>query len=166
MAGFAGESRRRMATDFIKFPAYADMMRAKIGRRAKATNAPQAVGDVTYHGEREALADCDRLRRELGEISVGHRAFVTAPSPGIIATTLLKCALRQSRTLSVHPRPGNADGIRNNSQSRIHPSGSSPLTVLDVPISSIRSFTGEIRSQRCGGGRSELLAEGAALGGR
>jgi len=39
------------------------------------------------------------------------------------------------------------------------------LTVPDVPISSIRFFTGEIRSQRCSGGRSELLAEGAALGG-
>ena len=89
MTGFAGESKRRIATDFIKFPAYADMMRAKIGRRAKVTNAPQAVGDVTYHGEREALADCDRLRRELGETSVGHVAFVTVPSPGIIATTLL-----------------------------------------------------------------------------
>ena len=89
MTGFAGESRRRVATDFIKFPAYAEMMRTKIGRRAKVTNAPQAVADVTYHGEREALADCTRLRRELGEISVGHHAFVTAPSPGIIATTLL-----------------------------------------------------------------------------
>jgi hypothetical protein len=43
---------------------------------------------------------------------------------------------------------------------------SSPLTVPDVPISSIRFFTGEIRSQRRSGGRSELLAEGAVLGGR
>jgi 5-methyltetrahydropteroyltriglutamate--homocysteine methyltransferase len=65
------------------------MMRTKIGRRAKVTNAPQAVGDVTYHGEREALADCDRLRRELGEIGSGRVAFMTAPSPGIVATTLL-----------------------------------------------------------------------------
>src|SRR5262249_45999580 len=73
MTGFAGESRRRMATDFIKFPAYADLMRAKIGRRAKVTNAPQAVGDVIYHGQREALTDCDRLRRELGEIGGGRR---------------------------------------------------------------------------------------------
>jgi 5-methyltetrahydropteroyltriglutamate--homocysteine methyltransferase len=44
---------------------------------------------VTYHGEREALADCDRLRRELGETGSGRSAFMTAPSPGIIATTLL-----------------------------------------------------------------------------
>jgi 5-methyltetrahydropteroyltriglutamate--homocysteine methyltransferase len=89
MTGFAGESKRRVTTDFVKFPAYAEMMKTRIGRRAKVTNAPQAVGEVTYHGEREALADCDRLRRELSEIGGGRVAFMTAPSPGIIATTLL-----------------------------------------------------------------------------
>jgi hypothetical protein len=35
-----------------------------------------------------------------------------------------------------------------------------------VPISSIRFFTGELRSQRCIDGRSGLLATDAALGGR
>jgi hypothetical protein len=35
-----------------------------------------------------------------------------------------------------------------------------------VPISSIRFFTGELRSRRCSGGRSGLLAEGGALGGQ
>jgi 5-methyltetrahydropteroyltriglutamate--homocysteine methyltransferase len=89
MTGFGGESKRRVTNDVIKFPAWAEMMKTRIGRRAKVTNAPQAVGDVRYHGEREALADCDRLRRELGEIGGGRGAFMTAPSPGIIATTLL-----------------------------------------------------------------------------
>lgn len=89
MTGFAGESRRPIATDFTKFPAYAEMMKVKIGRRAKVTNAPQAVGEVRYHGEAGASADCDRLKRELAGTSGGRQAFVTAPSPGIIATTLL-----------------------------------------------------------------------------
>jgi hypothetical protein len=38
-----------------------------------------------------------------------------------------------------------------------------PLTDPDVPISSIRIFTGELRSQQCIDGRSELLVEGVAL---
>src|SRR5499427_268036 len=40
---------------------------------------------------------------------------------------------------------------------------SSPLTEPDVQISSFRFLTGELRSQRCSGGRSELPVEGAAL---
>ena len=41
-----------------------------------------------------------------------------------------------------------------------------PLTDPYVPISSIRFFTGELRSQLCIDGRSGPLATGAALGGR
>jgi hypothetical protein len=40
------------------------------------------------------------------------------------------------------------------------------LTDPDVLISSIRFFTGELRSRRCSGGRSGLLVEGGALGGQ
>src|SRR5262249_2039808 len=38
------------------------------------------------------------------------------------------------------------------------------LTVPDVQISRFRFFTGELRSQRCSGGQSGLLVEGAAFG--
>src|SRR5262245_21278847 len=41
---------------------------------------------------------------------------------------------------------------------------SPPLTEPDVPISSIRFFTGELRSQRCIDGRSGRKGEGVASG--
>src|SRR5215831_19410558 len=40
---------------------------------------------------------------------------------------------------------------------------SSPLTEPDVQISSFRFLTGELRSQRCSDGRSEVPVGGAAL---
>ena len=51
-------------------------------------NAPQAVADVRYLDEGAIRADCERLRSAL-PASGYEEAFMTAPSPGIVSTTML-----------------------------------------------------------------------------
>jgi 5-methyltetrahydropteroyltriglutamate--homocysteine methyltransferase len=51
--------------------------------------APQAVGELGYFGAAQAQRDCDRVTRRISGRSGPVRGFMTAPSPGIIATTML-----------------------------------------------------------------------------
>jgi 5-methyltetrahydropteroyltriglutamate--homocysteine methyltransferase len=89
MSGFGGESKRRPPSDILKFPGYAQLIQGRFGRRAKATNAPQAVSDIVYTDLSAARRDCERLRQAFEETEGSVEAFMTAPSPGIVATTLL-----------------------------------------------------------------------------
>jgi 5-methyltetrahydropteroyltriglutamate--homocysteine methyltransferase len=89
MSGFGGESKRPGSPDYVNFPSYARLFRARFPRRAKVSNAPQAIGPVRYDDLSAAEADCQRFRHMLGETRGYAEAFVPAPSPGIIATTLL-----------------------------------------------------------------------------
>ena len=93
--GFGGESVRKRPTDMEKFPQFADFFVRQIGATddlAKVWNAPEAqeelIYDDTLSGARsecalfaEGLAACD------GEFT---ETFMTAASPGILTTTLLR----------------------------------------------------------------------------
>jgi 5-methyltetrahydropteroyltriglutamate--homocysteine methyltransferase len=89
MSGFGGESKRPSAPDYARFPAYARQFRARFPRRAKVANAPQAIGPISYDDQSATIADLERFRRILDAAPGFVEAFVPAPSPGIIATTLL-----------------------------------------------------------------------------
>jgi len=89
MSGFGGESRRPAASDFKAFPGYADVVRRRAMRRAKVSNAPAAIAAVRYEDLSAAREDCARLRACLDALPEAVEAFMPAPSPGIIATTLL-----------------------------------------------------------------------------
>ncbi len=90
MSGFGGVSDRARPRDFADFPDYAKLMAHRFPRRGKQFNAPQAVGEVRYR-------DTSAIDREIARLRQHARAagkdlgdcFMTAPSPGIIATTLL-----------------------------------------------------------------------------
>lgn len=90
MDGFGGESRRPVPRDIEDFPYFASLRQKKVTKQTRIGNAPQAVGDVVYHGAAEAKADCDRLKTALSKAGRAlDDGFVSSVSPGIVATTML-----------------------------------------------------------------------------
>jgi len=90
MRGFGGESKRRMARDIAEHPDYAARLsRARAGA-ARINDAPQAVGEVAYTDLGEATAECELFQRCASAEGKGFaEPFMTAASPGVIATIML-----------------------------------------------------------------------------
>jgi len=90
MSGFAGQSNRPRPRDMSDFPDFGKILAERFPRRGKQFNAPQAVADVHYKDTSAIDAEVARLGRVAK--AAGHGAgdcFMTAPSPGIIASTLI-----------------------------------------------------------------------------
>jgi 5-methyltetrahydropteroyltriglutamate--homocysteine methyltransferase len=90
MRGFGGASRRLPARDLIDFPDYAELLARRRRDAARIADAPQAVAEVDYADLGPAEEECDGFLRHT---DAGPRRFVerfmTAASPGVIATILL-----------------------------------------------------------------------------
>ena len=90
LRGFGGESRRPLARVMVDFPDYAALLESRRRSAAKISNAPQAVAEVEYVDLSEAAKECDLfLRATAARPRKFVERFMTAASPGIIATTLL-----------------------------------------------------------------------------
>ena len=90
MRGFGGESRRRPPRDLIDFPDYAAMLESRRRLAARIANAPQAVAEVEYADLSEAKRECQLfLRSTESHPRKFVERFMTAASPGVIATILL-----------------------------------------------------------------------------
>jgi len=88
MRGFDGASKRRLARDIAEHPDYAARLsRQRVGA-ARINDAPQAVAEVAYTDLGEATAECELFRRAPGADKFPE-AFMTAASPGVIATIML-----------------------------------------------------------------------------
>lgn len=95
ISGFGGESVRRRPSDMDKFPDYAAFLIKQIGATddlAKVWNAPEAQEELHYDtslsGARaESALFADGLAAVDGAFA---ETFMTAASPGIISTTLLR----------------------------------------------------------------------------
>jgi 5-methyltetrahydropteroyltriglutamate--homocysteine methyltransferase len=86
MCGFGGESNRPAARDAIEFPSYARQTAARFPHSARVANAPAALSEVRYVNGGPIREDAERLRK----LGTGFReTFMTAPSPGIVATTMI-----------------------------------------------------------------------------
>lgn len=92
MQGFGGESTRKVNMDSAKFPVLAQLMRQRMGKVARVRNAPQAIGPIVYDDLSHVERDCRRFRAALDAASDAARrpveGFMTAASPGVVATTL------------------------------------------------------------------------------
>ena len=90
MRGFGGTSRRELAQDLIDFPDYAEMLARRRRDAARIGDAPQAIAEVEYADLTPAAAECDGFLRttEAAPRKFVER-FMTAASPGVIATILL-----------------------------------------------------------------------------
>jgi 5-methyltetrahydropteroyltriglutamate--homocysteine methyltransferase len=90
MKGFGGTSRRELAQDLIDFPDYAEMLARRRRDAARIGDAPQAIAEIDYADLGPAARECDLFLRET---EMRPRQFVerfmTAASPGVIATILL-----------------------------------------------------------------------------
>jgi 5-methyltetrahydropteroyltriglutamate--homocysteine methyltransferase len=86
MCGFGGESKRPPARDQLEFPSYARQTAARFPHSARVANAPAALSAVQYVNGGPIRADAERLRKFGTEFS---ETFMTAPSPGIVATTMI-----------------------------------------------------------------------------
>jgi 5-methyltetrahydropteroyltriglutamate--homocysteine methyltransferase len=87
MSGFGGESKRPMGRDLVEFPELIEMQKRRFPHRSRSQNAPEAVADIKYLDTGPIKAEIARFQRA----AAGKFAemFMTAASPGIIATTML-----------------------------------------------------------------------------
>jgi 5-methyltetrahydropteroyltriglutamate--homocysteine methyltransferase len=86
MCGFGGESRRPPARDQLDFPSYVRQTAARFPHTARLINAPAALSEVRYVNATPIKHDAARLKRLGGDF---RECFMTAPSPGIVATTMI-----------------------------------------------------------------------------
>jgi 5-methyltetrahydropteroyltriglutamate--homocysteine methyltransferase len=90
MRGFGGESKRRMSRDIAEHPDYMARLARMRSGAARINDAPQAVAEVAYTDLGEAVAECDLYDRCAGALRSGFaEPFMTAASPGVIATIML-----------------------------------------------------------------------------
>jgi 5-methyltetrahydropteroyltriglutamate--homocysteine methyltransferase len=90
MRGFAGQSKRRLSRDLVEHPDFAARLARQRAGAARINDAPQAVAEVAYTDLGEAAAECDLLQRWAGGERRGFaESFMTAASPGVIATIML-----------------------------------------------------------------------------
>ena len=86
LCGFGGASKRPPARDQREFPSYARQAAMRFPHSARVVNAPAALSEVRYVNSAPIKQDAERLKRMGGRFS---ECFMTAPSPGIVATTML-----------------------------------------------------------------------------
>jgi 5-methyltetrahydropteroyltriglutamate--homocysteine methyltransferase len=91
MEGFGGVSERPYGKDWTENPLFSDRYYQRLPPRiSKVFGAPQAVADVKYPNTSATQVEIARLRRlGAGVKSRIAEFFMNAPSPGIIATTML-----------------------------------------------------------------------------
>jgi 5-methyltetrahydropteroyltriglutamate--homocysteine methyltransferase len=87
MSGFAGESKRKVGKDFAETPELIEQFLRRFPKRGKISNAPQAQAEVKYHDLSQIKSELARFRR-CAPKGTFVEEFATAPSPGIVATTL------------------------------------------------------------------------------
>ena len=87
MSGFGGESKRRRGRDYEEFPELVETLNRRFPKRSRMQNAPEAQGALHYLDTAPLQREIERLKRAAQ--GVFAECFLTAPSPGIISTTLL-----------------------------------------------------------------------------
>jgi 5-methyltetrahydropteroyltriglutamate--homocysteine methyltransferase len=87
MSGFGGVSKRRRGREFEEFPELVASVLRRFPHVSKQQNAPECQGELKYLDLKPIENEIARFQR----ISDGKFAerFMTAPSPGIISSTML-----------------------------------------------------------------------------
>lgn len=91
MSGFGGGWTRRTFADVAHYPDFAAWKRAHdaIGNAiSNLASVPEAVGEVRYLDPAAIETECADFREALAETKGFAEPFMTAPSPGIVATAL------------------------------------------------------------------------------
>jgi 5-methyltetrahydropteroyltriglutamate--homocysteine methyltransferase len=89
MTGFAGESKRRRSRDYEEYPELVDDLMRRFPKRSRMQNAPEAQGELNYTDTSAIAREIGRLKDAVKAVGGFTECFMTAPSPGIIASTML-----------------------------------------------------------------------------
>jgi len=90
MAGFGGQSKRKVGKDFQEVPELVEQFLHRFPKRAKISNAPQAIAEVRYLSTKDIEDEIACFERGASAVKPGFaEMFMTAPSPGIVATTMM-----------------------------------------------------------------------------
>src|SRR5215467_8082413 len=89
MSGFAGESKRRRGRDYEEFPELVEVLMQRFPKRSRMQNAPEARTELRYLGTEPIREELDRVTRTVQSLRAFSECFMTAPSPGIVSTTML-----------------------------------------------------------------------------
>ncbi len=87
MSGFGGISKRRRGKEFEEFPELVASLMRRFPHTSKQQNAPEAQGELKYLDIKPIESELARFKRIAG--TQFAETFMTAPSPGIISTTML-----------------------------------------------------------------------------
>jgi 5-methyltetrahydropteroyltriglutamate--homocysteine methyltransferase len=89
MSGFGGESKRRRGREFEEFPELVQYLTHRFPAVSRQQNAPQAQGELRYHDTAQIEHEIARFKRVAVDGKPFAENFMAAPSPGIIASTML-----------------------------------------------------------------------------
>jgi 5-methyltetrahydropteroyltriglutamate--homocysteine methyltransferase len=89
MSGFAGESKRRRGRDFETFPELVETLIRRFPKRSRMQNAPEAQAEIHYLDPAPLEREIARLKNAAKAAGAFAECFMTAPSPGIVSTTML-----------------------------------------------------------------------------
>lgn len=89
MTGFGGQARRPIMRDITMYPSFLEFVMQPRGEQVSLLAPPAAIGEVSYRDPDLIEQDCARLTRHLADFEGRYSdAFMTAPSPGIIAAAM------------------------------------------------------------------------------
>jgi 5-methyltetrahydropteroyltriglutamate--homocysteine methyltransferase len=87
MAGFGGVSKRRRGREFEEFPELVASLMRRFPLVSKQQNAPECQGELKYLDVKPLQSEIARFKKFAQGKFVEQ--FMTAPSPGIISSTML-----------------------------------------------------------------------------
>jgi len=87
MSGFGGVSKRRRGQEFEEFPELVASLMRRFPHVSKQQNAPECQSELKYLDIKPLKSELARFKRIAG--SKFGEMFMTAPSPGIISSTML-----------------------------------------------------------------------------
>src|SRR3712207_4118247 len=91
MSGFGGRWKRPPRADVERYPAFKELMerQAAVREAVSVHQPPKVVGEVRYINPASAEIEPRDFRKTLDELDARFaETFLTAPSPGIIATAV------------------------------------------------------------------------------
>jgi len=92
MSGFGGTWNRRPMADIARYPgfrAWGDVIDSNRPQVSNRDGVPKAIGAVHYLDPAAVNGECAEFQATLAETGGFAEPFMTAPSPGIIATAML-----------------------------------------------------------------------------
>jgi 5-methyltetrahydropteroyltriglutamate--homocysteine methyltransferase len=89
MSGFGGVSKRRRGREFEEFPELVAMLLRRFPHTSKQQNAPECQGELRYGATTAIEREIKRFKDTVAATGAFVESFMTAPSPGIISSTML-----------------------------------------------------------------------------